>query len=67
VLPSEAIGGVPCVSSATIRPTGFGIEAQVVSRYPREAVLASGWLLGEEYLKDRQGQATPVTAAEMGK
>jgi hypothetical protein len=50
------------------RPTGFGIEAQVVvSRYPREKVLASGWRLDEEYLKERQGPATPVTAAEMGK
>jgi hypothetical protein len=35
-----------------IRP-GFGIESEVVSRYPREKVLASGWLLGEEYLKDQ--------------
>jgi hypothetical protein len=35
-----------------IRP-GFGIETKVVSRYPREKVLASGWLLGEEYLKDQ--------------
>jgi len=25
----------------------------VVSRYPRQNVLASGWLLGEEYLKDQ--------------
>jgi len=35
-----------------IRP-GFGIDTKVVSRYPREKVLASGWLLGEEYLKDQ--------------
>ncbi len=35
-----------------LRP-GFGIDAKVVSRYPREDVLASGWLLGEEYLKDQ--------------
>jgi len=35
-----------------LRP-GFGIETKVVSRYPREKVLASGWLLGEEYLKDQ--------------
>lgn len=35
-----------------LRP-GFGVEAEVVSRYPREKVLASGWLLGEEYLKDQ--------------
>ena len=35
-----------------LRP-GFGVEAQVVSRYPRQKVLASGWLLGEEYLKDQ--------------
>ena len=35
-----------------LRP-GFGIETKVVSRYPREKVLASGWLLGEEYLRDQ--------------
>jgi Zinc carboxypeptidase len=35
-----------------LRP-GFGVDAKVVSRYPREKVLASGWLLGEEYLKDQ--------------
>jgi hypothetical protein len=35
-----------------LRP-GFGVESKVVSRYPREKVLASGWLLGEEYLKDQ--------------
>ena len=35
-----------------LRP-GFGIETSVVSRYPRENVLQSGWLLGEEYLKDQ--------------
>ena len=35
-----------------LRP-GFGMETQVVSRYPREHVLQSGWLLGEEYLKDQ--------------
>ena len=35
-----------------LRP-GFGVETKVVSRYPREKVLASGWLLGEEYLKDQ--------------
>ena len=35
-----------------LRP-GFGIDTKVVSRYPREKVLASGWLLGEEYLKDQ--------------
>src|SRR4029453_12451143 len=33
-----------------IRP-GFGVDTKVVSRYPREKVLASGWLLGEEDLK----------------
>jgi hypothetical protein len=35
-----------------LRP-GFGVDAKVVSRYPRDNVLASGWLLGEEYLKDQ--------------
>ena len=35
-----------------LRP-GFGVDAKVVSRYPRENMLASGWLLGEEYLKDQ--------------
>lgn len=35
-----------------LRP-GFGMAAAVASRYPRENVLASGWLLGEEYLHDQ--------------
>jgi hypothetical protein len=35
-----------------LRP-GFGIETAVASRYPRTNVLRSGWLLGEEYLKDQ--------------
>ena len=35
-----------------VRP-GFGIETAVASRYPRQNVLQSGWLLGEEYLKDQ--------------
>lgn len=50
-----------------LRP-GFGIDTKVVSRYPREHVLASGWLLGEEYLKDQAnilsfkvGKGTVVT------
>ena len=50
-----------------IRP-GFGGDTRVVSRYPREKVLASGWLLGEEYLKDQAnilsfkvGKGTVVT------
>jgi hypothetical protein len=35
-----------------LRP-GFGIDAAVAARYPREKILQSGWLLGEEYLKDQ--------------
>ena len=35
-----------------LRP-GFGIESQVAARYPRQNILQSGWLLGEEYLKDQ--------------
>jgi hypothetical protein len=35
-----------------LRP-GFEIEAHVVSRYPRQNILQSGWLLGEEYLRDQ--------------
>jgi hypothetical protein len=35
-----------------LRP-GFGADVKVVSRYPRENILASGWLLGEDYLKDQ--------------
>jgi hypothetical protein len=35
-----------------LRP-GFGIETQVVSRYPTSNILQSGWLLGEEYLRDQ--------------
>jgi hypothetical protein len=35
-----------------LRP-GFGTDVKVVSRYPRKDVLASGWLLGEEYLRDQ--------------
>jgi hypothetical protein len=35
-----------------LRPN-FSIQTQVVSRYPREGILQSGWLLGEEYLKDQ--------------
>jgi hypothetical protein len=50
-----------------IRP-GFDIDAHVVSRYPRENILQSGWLLGEEYLRDQAnvvsfhvGKGTAVT------
>ena len=50
---------------------GFGSTAQVVSRYPNEGpVLESGWLLGEEYLRNQAnamafevGQGTVVTIA----
>jgi hypothetical protein len=35
-----------------LRP-GFGIEAAVAARYPRQNILQSGWLLGEEYLRDQ--------------
>ncbi len=35
-----------------LRP-GFGVETSVAARYPRENILQSGWLLGEEYLKDQ--------------
>lgn len=35
-----------------LRP-GFGIATQVVSRYPTKDILQSGWLLGEEYLRDQ--------------
>jgi hypothetical protein len=35
-----------------LRP-GFGVETDVAARYPRENILQSGWLLGEEYLKDQ--------------
>ena len=45
-----------------LRP-GFGMDAQVVSRYPRQKVLASGWLLGEEYLRDQAN----IVAFRIGK
>jgi hypothetical protein len=45
-----------------LRP-GFGMDAQVVSRYPRQNVLASGWLLGEEYLRDQAN----IVAFRIGK
>jgi hypothetical protein len=35
-----------------LRP-GFSIDAHVVARYPRSGILQSGWLLGEEYLRDQ--------------
>jgi Zinc carboxypeptidase len=35
-----------------LRP-GFGMEASVAARYPRKDILRSGWLLGEEYLRDQ--------------
>jgi hypothetical protein len=35
-----------------LRPA-FGVETAVAARYPRENILASGWLLGEEYLRDQ--------------
>lgn len=45
-----------------LRP-GFGVDTQVVSRYPRQNVLASGWLLGEDYLKDQAN----IVAFRIGK
>ena len=45
-----------------LRP-GFGAETQVVSRYPMKNVLQSGWLLGEEYLRDQAN----VLAFRIGK
>ncbi len=35
-----------------LRP-GFEVEAEVAARYPRQNILQSGWLLGEDYLKDQ--------------
>jgi hypothetical protein len=35
-----------------LRPS-FGIETQVAARYPGQNILQSGWLLGEEYLRDQ--------------
>ena len=35
-----------------LRP-GFGIETAVAARYPDGDILQSGWLLGEEYLRDQ--------------
>jgi hypothetical protein len=35
-----------------LRPS-FEVDADVVSRYPSEDILQSGWLLGEEYLRDQ--------------
>jgi hypothetical protein len=35
-----------------------GAQSQVVSRYPDQGVLASGWLLGEEHIK---GQANVIS------
>ncbi len=35
-----------------LRPS-FEIEAEVVSKYPLQDVLQSGWLMGEEYLLDQ--------------
>ena len=45
-----------------LRP-GFDVDAHVVARYPRENVLQSGWLLGEEYLRDQAN----VIAFEVGR
>lgn len=35
-----------------LRPS-FGVKASVVSKYPEQDVLQSGWLLGEDYLHDQ--------------
>ena len=53
-----------------LRP-GFGIESEVVARYPKQGpILQSGWLLGEDLLRDQAnvivfhvGKGTVVTAA----
>jgi hypothetical protein len=45
-----------------LRP-GFGIETFVAARYPRKDILQSGWLLGEEYLRDQ----TNVASFRVGK
>ena len=43
---------------------GFTITSEVVSRYPvKGPVLQSGWLLGEEYLRDQAN----VVAFRVGK
>ncbi len=45
-----------------LRPD-FAIKASVVSRYPAKDILKSGWLLGEDYLKDQAN----VVSFEVGK
>jgi hypothetical protein len=48
---------------------GFGARAEVVARYPeRGAILASGWLLGDEYLRGQgpgRARDADVAAKEM--
>ena len=45
-----------------LRPS-FGVDTAVAARYPRENILQSGWLLGEEYLRDQAN----VIAFRVGK
>ena len=43
---------------------GFAIQSEVVSRYPAQGpILQSGWLLGEDYLRDQAN----VVAFRVGK
>lgn len=46
-----------------LRP-GFGVDAEIVARYPKQGqILESGWLLGEDYLRDQAN----IVAFRVGK